>query len=54
MKPSRPWINFYIKSFSGNTNTVAFACGNLFNNGKMLHSFTLHTSDMKYKYMKST
>ena len=31
-----------------------FACGNLFNYGKMLHSSTLHTSDMKYKYMKST
>ena len=28
--------------------------GNRFNNVKMLHSSTLHTSDMKYKYMKST
>ena len=28
--------------------------GNLFNNGKMLRSSTLHTSDMKHKYMKST
>ena len=32
----------------------SFTCGNIFNNGKMLHSSTLHTSDMKYKYMKST
>ena len=32
----------------------SFAYGNLFNNGKMLHSSTLHTSDMEYKYMKST
>ena len=31
-----------------------FACGKLFDNGKMLHSSMLHTFDMKYKYMKST
>ena len=28
--------------------------GNLFNSGKMLHSSTLQTPDMKFKYMKST
>ena len=28
-----------------------FACGNLFNDGKMLRSFTLHTFDMKYIYI---
>ena len=27
---------------------------NLFDNGKMLYTSTLHTSDMKYKYMNST
>ena len=32
----------------------SFASENLFNNGKILHRSTLHTSDMKYKYMKST
>ena len=32
----------------------SFASGNLFNNGKMLQISTLHTSDVKYKYMKST
>ena len=26
----------------------------IFNNGKMLHSSKLHTSDIKYKYTKST
>ena len=33
---------------------VSFACGDLFNNGKILYRSTLHTSDMKYKYMKGT
>ena len=32
----------------------SFASGNLFNNGKILHSSRLNTSDMKHKYMKST
>ena len=31
----------------------SFASGCLFNNGKMLHSSMVHTSDMKHKYMKN-
>ena len=45
---------FILNIFSGILILWSFASGNLFNNGQMLHSPTLHTSDMKHKYMKST